>query len=238
MRDKIYLALLVILLLAAQGTEAQRMNSRWVDASFGINSTWIVNQNAYGNSEMDYSTTFGLTGGVGFSHFATENWGYKCTFLLSSLGQRYSGSQETGDAKRKLKLTYVQVPLLVIRKMAMADYPTWIAFGPDFCFLVDAKQEFESNEGYRLRNPETMVSGNVKDRFNQFDLALNFSVNKIYPLKYTDNLMLLFSIDSAFGLLDMNAKDWQILNYSKVYKSSHSFYIGIKTGLVIKLSRR
>ena len=57
------LVIITIVILSAQ-VHAQQKRSVWVNVLSGINNTWIINQNAYGNQEVEYSSAFGLTGGA------------------------------------------------------------------------------------------------------------------------------------------------------------------------------
>jgi len=237
MKAKIHLLILAVLLLIVYGVNAQTPNSNWADASVGLNSTWIINQNVYGNMRMEYSTTFGMTGGLGYCHIANDKFAFKSSIGICTLGQKYNASQENEYATRTLKLTYLQIPLLFMRNMPLASDFTWVAIGPELLFLVGLKHEFKASSGYILESPDFLIPGNPKDKFKTFDMALNFSLNKMYQLKETNKLMFLFTVNTTIGLLDINAKEWQIPNLVGDYRSSHNFYIGIKTGLMYKLPK-
>jgi len=217
---------------------SQDEGTYYLDARGGFNSIWIANQNAYGNMEMPYGTTFGLTGGLGFSYFA-DGWAFNSAPVFSQMGQIYSGEQNGGTAERTLKLNYIQVPLMAMYEIKYTQNPTWIAFGPELSFLLSAKQDYMRTGGYELPKPENLIIGitDVKDRFKPFDLGLAFAVNKLYELNYSDKFMLLLSFNTGFGLLDINSKDWHTPNPKGIYKGSHNFYIGLKGGLLFKLSK-
>ncbi len=216
---------------------SQEEKSIWIDAKAGLNSVWVVNQNAYNNKEMDYSTTFGLSAGMGVNYFLNEGWGLNFSPGYIQLGQNYSDNTSTGDVTRKLKLAYIQLPFLLMRKVPMTNDPTWIAFGPDIMILTGAKQDFKINSGaYPLNNPDGMISGDIKRRFNPVDIALDFSVNKMFELVSNDNMMFLLSFNSSVGLLDISSKDWQLPNLHGEYKGSHNFYFGLKAGLMFRVS--
>ncbi len=216
---------------------AQDEGSYYIDARAGFNSIWIANQNAYGNMEMPYGTTFGLTGGLGFSYFG-DGWAFNTAPVFAQMGQVYSGEQNGGEAERKVKLNYLQVPLLAMYEVKYMQNPTWIAFGPELSFLLSAKQDYMRTGGYTLPKPENLVIGitDVKDRFKSVDLGLAFAVNKLYEMNYSDRFMLLLSFNTGIGLLDINSKDWQIANPKGEYSGSHNFYVGLKAGLLFKVS--
>jgi len=227
----------IVMLVYSFNVMAQQTRSLWVNGSAGLNSSWILNQSAYGNQEMAYASTLGLTGGVGVNYFIDKEWGLSGSTFMSRLGQNYSGVQAGADAKRKVKLTYIEVPLMLMRQIPDLEYPTWISAGPDFMILMNAKQEYSREGGSELPNPAGMATGDVTDRFKPFDIALNFSLNRMIDLNYSRNVMLLFSINSSLGLLDINGANWQLENTHNIYASSHNFYIGAKFGLIFKAAR-
>jgi hypothetical protein len=229
--------ILIFLLLLTVEVKSQQAHSVWINAVSGINNSWIINQNAYGNPEFEYSTTFGLTGGLGATYFYKRHWGLNGSLMVSKLGQNYSGVQAGGDADRKISLTYLEIPLMIMRDIPGMPYPTWISYGPDVLILLNANQKYSRIGGNPIRNPEGMIDGNVKVRYKFADIALSFSVNRMYNLDYFRKIMLLFSANTAFGLTDINSKDWQIPNSHDIYSGSHNFYIGVKVGLMFKVAR-
>ncbi len=239
MNKKIQILCLVTLFMAVFSlkVKAQQVGSLWVNAIAGGNNTWIVNQNAYGNQEMEYAPTFGITGGVGMSYFHDRNWGYNGSVFFSNLGQKYSGYQGGGKAIRNVKLSYLEVPLLAMKNLPEMFYPTWISFGPDIMILLDAKQDYTREGGSPLPNPEGMSNSDTKERFNTVDVAVNLSLNRMYTLDYFQKLMFLISINSSFGLIDINKSSWQIPNTHSYYGKSHNFYIGVKAGIMFKVKR-
>jgi len=238
MKLKILCLLPVILLIFTVSSRSQQVNSFWLHGITGLNSIWILNQNAYGNPEMAYATTFGLTGGLGASYFMSREWGMNGSLYLSKLGQNYSGEQSGAMADRKVKLTYLEMPVLFMRQIPYMNYPTWISAGPGIRFLLKANQEYSREEGGQpLPNESGMMDGDVTDRFKPIDIALNFSINRMVELNYSRSIMFIFSFDSSFGLTDINDSDWQIPNTHGEYAGSHNFYIGVKAGLMFKAAR-
>ena len=156
---------------------------------------------------------------------------------MSRLGQNYSGEQGGASAKRKVRLTYIEVPFMWMRQIPYREYPTWISAGPNIMVLVKANQEYSRDGGSKLPNPDGMASGEVTERFKPVDVALNFSLNRMVELTYSRSIMFLFSINSSFGLLDINSKEYQLPNTHDIYASSHNFYIGVKFGLMFKVGR-
>ena len=243
MKNFIFILISIMLVIATQDLQAQRSRSLWANQSLwvngmvGANSNWIINQNAYGNQEIEYAPTFGLTAGGGVNYFYTRDWGYSGSIYVSKLGQNYSGWQAGAKARRDVKLLYVEVPLLLMKQILYRNYPTWVAFGPDILILMNAKQDYSRNGGVALPNPEGMKSGDITERFNPVDIALNFSLNRMVDFNNDRRKMFLFSINSSIGLTDINRVPWQIQNTHKEYGAGRNFYIGFKAGMIFKISK-
>jgi hypothetical protein len=234
---KKYIMRLVIVFLISLSikVQAQQSGSVWVNAITGVNNTWIINQNAYGNQEVEYSSAFGMTGGVGMSYFYNRKWGFNGSVLASKLGQNYKGYQAGAMADRKVKLLYLEIPLVVMKDVLGMQYPTWISFGPDILILLNAKQEYSREGGSNLSNPEGMMAGDAMDKFKKADIAVNLSLNRMYALNYSRKMMLLLSLNSALGLTDINESAWRIPNKHNEYGKSNNFYIGMKVGIMYKV---
>lgn len=233
----------IALMLCSLGSQAQKSralwtnNSLWVNGMVGTSNNWIANQNAYGNQEIEYAPTVGFSGGVGANYFKNRDWGYSGSLFVSQLGQNYKGYQAGAMAKRQLKLYYVEVPLSLMKQILYRNYPTWIAFGPNIMILLNARQNYSRDGGTALPFPEGMMAGNITSRFNPVDVAMNFSINRMVDFNSDRRKMFLFSINSSFGLLDINKPNWQIPNTHKQYGSGHNFYIGFKAGMIFKLTK-
>ena len=104
MKKFISIIISILELVLSQKVNSQQVGSVWLNGAIGLNSNWILNQNAYGNSEMAYSTSLGFTGGIGVNLFNSRKWGMRSSFLMTKLGQNYSGDQNGAEAIRKVKL--------------------------------------------------------------------------------------------------------------------------------------
>lgn len=217
--------------------QAQPRRSYWINGVAGLNSNWIMNQNAYGNPEMEYSTTFSPTGGVGISYFYDRQRGYSASLYLSKMGQNYAGEQAGAVAIRKVKLTYIEMPLQLMMQLPNMQNTTWIAFGPDIMILINAKQEYSREGGNPLPNLVGMASGNAIERFKRADVAVNISLNQMYNVNYYRRAMFLFSINTAVGITDINKPEWQIPNLHGNYGKSRNFYIGVKAGMMFRIAK-
>jgi hypothetical protein len=229
-----------VLFLLSVNLFAQRSKSLWIDAKVGVNNIWIMNQNAYGNPEMNYATSFGFTESLGVSYFVTDQWAFGTSVGLTKIGQNYSGIQSMGEADRKVNLLYIELPLMLMRKLSMGyNNPTWLALGPDFMILARANQEYSRTGGDPLPNPEGMAYANITNRFKPVDIAIRFAINQMYGLEFenSDKLNFLLSLNSAIGLTDINSQPYQTENTHNDYSASHNFYVGLKAGIMFRPSR-
>jgi hypothetical protein len=225
----------LICILSLRG-QAQQPKSFWIAATGGANTSLIVNQNAYGNGEMDYATTVGPTLGPGMGYFVSNKWGINTSANWARLGQNYRGMQSSGDATRKLKLDYLEFHLLAMRRILNSDQPVWIAFGPELMVLLAARQEYHRENGSPLPKSEYMLQGNtdITSRFRPVDIALNIALNRMFDVYKNRKFMLLITANMAYGLTDINRKDWSIPNIQGIYAGSHNFYIGIRAGVMYR----
>jgi len=235
---KFFLSLITIfLLLNFAAVQAQQSHSYWIYGVAGLSSNWILNQNAYGNPEMDYSTTFGPSVEAGFNYFLTDRLGLDGSLMMINLGQNYAGLQAGGNAERKVKLTYFEVPLSLMINIPYMHFPTWLSFGPDFMVLLNAQQKYKRDGGSPLPYPDRMASGEIMDRFKRTDIAVHFAMNKMFSVNNSSKVMILLSVNSALGLTDINNKEWQKPNSQGDYGRARNFYIGIKAGVMYKINK-
>ena len=234
-----YIQFLVVILMLLNSFDivAQHRRSLWINGITGVNGSLTINQNAYGNPEMAYAPTVGLTGGMGMSYFYDKKTAFNGSILYTKLGQNYSGVQAGGHAKRGIKLAYLEVPLMVMKQITVMRFPAWIALGPDVMVLLNANQLYSREGGNALQNPEWMASGIITDRFKRVDFAINASVSQFVDLKWYRKTILLLTLNTAIGLTDINSYEWQIPNSHGVYGRSYNFYMGFKVGLMFEAMR-
>jgi len=236
MRISLKLITAIIILIVCQVTvaPAQPSRSTWLTTGIGFNSDWIINQNVYGNQELAYSTKFGFTANLGISHFIDREYGLSTGIGIITLGQNYHGEQGEAQATRKVNLNYIQVPLLAMRQLADPKHPCWLSVGPQLMFLTSARQVYSREDGLQLPNPEYLPEGtvDVAKWYKPFDVMLNVGVTNIYEMRTNDWMRMSLSFNGAFGLLDINAKEYQIPNIHETYKASHNFYLSAQIGLI------
>ena len=161
-----------------------------------------------------------------------EKTGYSVGLGFMNLGQNYSGVMSEGDASRKVNLYYIQVPVMGMYGFSAFRDKKWILFGPQFMFLLHASQYFSRSGGNPLPFPENMPIGttDISKRFKPVDVMLAVEIPKVFSFGSGKKLSYFFSVKTAYGLTDINSKDYQIPNSSSVYKASHNFYFGVNLG--------
>jgi hypothetical protein len=239
MKKKFTLIILALVLFSPVFTIGQRSNFYLFSLDFGINSTWILNQNMYGNPEMAYSSKFGLSGVATYRHFI-NGYGYSIGAGLENLGQKYSGEMAGAAAKRRVNLTYVQIPVMGIYNLGGKSQRTWLSFGPQFMFLVSAQQDFKREAGTIIPKPEMLNPGStdVFSRFNPIEVMLAFELTHIFistslnksSYRSENKAKWSASFKGALGLTDINSTAFQVNNTHNLYGGSHNFYMGINIG--------
>lgn len=219
---------------------AQQKNSVYVEPVVGFHTRWIVNQDIYGNAEMDYATTYGMSGGFRISYFPDSDIGLNAGFGYRKMGQNYEGDQRGASAKRQVRLDYIQMPLMVMFALSGHEYPTWFSVGPNFCFLTKANQYFTRDSGGApLINPEYLPEGEiaVDDRYNKFDLMVAIEFNKMFRLDLIPRTTLNCTLETAYGIFDINSKPYRIPNIRGIYEGSHNMFIGLRFGLMFNATK-
>lgn len=232
---------LVIILACPMITVGQVNNFSFLSFDFGANNTWILNQNMYGNPELNYNLKFGFSGGASYKYFANK-FGYSVGLGLGSFGQRYSGNMVGADAKLRINQVYLELPVLGMYKLGGNKQQTWISCGPQLMYLLSAQQDFQRDNGQLIPEPEMLNPGStdVINRFNIVDIMLAVEVTHIYAYKFTNvrpfksnqKTIWMLSLKSAIGLTDINSPDFKVSSTRNLYAGSHNFYLGVNIGFM------
>jgi len=235
MKNLVFLLLFAGILVFTNRVNSQPSNSTWLTSSVGLNSTWLMNQNSYGNPEMDYGTKFGLSGSIGLNHYLDSKYGLSTGIGFGNFGQSYMGEQKGAKASRKVNLNYIMVPLIGMKQLCDPHHPCWLTFGPQIMILTSAKQKYSrENAEEPLPYPEYLPEG-VKDVtkwYKPVDVMLNVGFTNLYYLRTNDDMRLMLSFNAALGLFDINSKDYQLSTKGEAYKGSRNFYMGVNLGLM------
>lgn len=231
-----YILFLILLHFVITGYSQQK-RTLWIHAIGGVNSSWIANQNAYGNPEFEYATTFKLSAGGGFTYYINDKLGISAQGFTTGMGQNYAGEQRGGRALREVQFQYIEIPVLVHWRLAEKKEMMWFTLGPDLLIMQSANQTYNRRGGRPLQNPDGMKEGDVLERYNTTDVALNLGLNKMIKLNYKGSFLLLLTFNTAFGAIDLNKEGWKTENLHGVYRQSNNYYFGIKAGLMQRIGR-
>ncbi len=240
---KLVLALLAFLLLTGFSALAQK--GLYFGLAGTIQSTWIINQNNYGLSEMDYKSTFGGAGNLNIGYDFTNHLGLKLEIGYSKMGQDYTDSRTDSlkkqfDFTRDIKLNYLTIPILFKYRTGGAIAKFFVALGPQFNMLLSAKQTYNVNGqpfvfDLRTVSGQTFQVGkeDIKERYSSMDIVARADFGlEITLVKY---LMIDFGATVGYGLMDLNATDYRLQDHSGNYHPSHSASGGLTLGLNFRL---
>ncbi|NVO20888.1 MAG: outer membrane beta-barrel protein [Bacteroidetes bacterium] len=237
MKKTLLLSLTIGFLFHVQTAKTQPSPSAWLTANAGINSIWLLNQNSYGNPEMEYGTKFGLSGDIGLNYYLNNKYGFSTGIGLGNFGQSYVGEQAGEKATRKVNLNYIKVPVMGMKQLSDPQHPCWLSFGPEILILTSASQKYTRVGGSEgLPNPGYFVPGkhDVTKWYKPMDIMLKAEVTNIYYMGTDDSKRFMLSVMGAFGLMDVNSNDpkYHVVRTGQTYKGSHNFYLGVKAGIM------
>lgn len=170
-------ALLTLVVVIATMTMMRAQTGLHLGVQGQFNSTWILNQNSYEGSQMDYEYRFGPCGGITLGYNWLDNYGIQLEFNYASMGQYYSDlirdygpyqdplhpTQQTAVLTyRNIDLNYIQVPVLF--KYMEGDKKDAIKYhmygGLQFGYLLSATQAYTADiddNGKQVAIPQTVA---------------------------------------------------------------------------------
>jgi hypothetical protein len=233
---KIYFLLIIGLIALTGPAMAQK------ELYFGLGGTglssWTTNQNNYGLPfEMDYSMTFGGSGNINAGFEFNKHLGIKLEIGYSKMGQNYKDQIGDSTYTRKIKMNYLQIPLLFKYRTGGEVAKFYFLVGPQFNLLLSANQKYLRNdtpEMGEINNPNTnkpIVIGesDIKDRYTSYDIMGRIDVG--VDIEFTKNLFMNVGLTMAYGFMDINATDWRINDKDGNYNASHNIYGGFNVGI-------
>jgi opacity protein-like surface antigen len=231
---KFYSALLALLLLASFPALAQK--GFYVGAAVTEQSTWITNQNNYGRPEMDYKNTFGFGYNLNIGYDFTNHLGIKMEVGSAQFGQDYTDKVGDSTFERSVKLNHLQIPIMLKYRIGGPILKFYVAVGPQFDFLMSAKQTYMLN-GQQFSDTTETTTGkkfdigkeDIKERFSSMDVFARADLGlEVMIIKH---LMIDFGLKLGYGLMDLNAADYRIKDHSGAYHPSHEVFGGLTLGV-------
>ena len=202
-----------------------------------MNSIWILNQNNYEYSEMDYEYKFGPNGGLTLGYNWEDNFGIQVEFNYAQMGQDYSDimkdfgpTEDTSKPELQTKvltyryvdLNYLQVPILF--KYMEGDTKDAIKYqllgGLQLGYLLSAEQTYTAD--VMNIDPDDQKPVDIAPQSGVPDFRGNASVNGTdyfqkldvgllldvgADIYVNDKLYFSPSFRGYYGFFDINAKE-------------------------------
>lgn len=214
----------------------------------------IINQNNYGQSEMDYlqgySPIYGLTLGLDLSNQHL----IRLEPQLLSIGQPYDDQIAGATLNKEVKLDYIHIPLTYTyvvnggKKGENQGVNFFITLGVYAGILNDASMDLSINNQtasflefstFGGGNPNTatlttLLQGSLnptdyKELYNSVDFGGNFGFG--IQAFLTEKLKLSLELRTGVSLGDINAEAWRLNNKDGNYGASRNLYGGLLLGL-------
>ena len=242
MKKKLLIIPLIILLSVS--VHAQKGHELIIGAGGSLSSVWIMNQNFYGEPELNYAPKMGYGGSFNMGYNFTENLSVAFELNYALQGQKYEDKQVMEgvkyDAARDITLTYLHIPLFF--KYAFGTSSTKFRFmvGPQFSKLLDATQTY-TRDGKTLGTEAVNKEGktfktdakDIKDRFIDNDLGLVLDVGA--DIHLSDKFFVSPGFRVNYGFNDINAEAYRINDLDGEYSPSHNVVAGFFISINYKI---
>lgn len=236
---KIYSLIFLALFLASGPVVAQKQLYFGLQGT--VMSTLITNQNNYGlpdkYPDMDYKVTFGGAGNVNIGFDFNKHIGLLLQVGYGKLGQRFTDLINDTTITRNIKLNYLQIPLLFKYRSTGEVARFYVMAGPQFDFLLSAKQTYYKNDASfndevfnpKLKRFVKISEETITDRFSSYDIFARLDLG--VDISIVKNLFINAGLSFAYGLTDINAKDWRLPDSKGNYNASHNVAVGFNIGI-------
>lgn len=238
------LSILAISLFLTFSIFAQKGHELIVGVSGAVTSVWIMNQNFYGEPELDYAPKTGYAVSFNLGYNFTENLSFMTEAQYSIQGQKYEDKQTIGgvkyNAERDISLTYLNFPLFIKYAFGTASTKFRFMVGPQFSKLLDATQTY-TRDGKTLGTEAEDLNGNsfltdaedITDRFISNDVSIALDVGA--DIHLSDNFFLSPGFRMNYGFKDINAEAYRIKDIDGEYSPSHNVWGGLYISINYKI---
>lgn len=234
----------VALFIFSSSLMAQKGKELIVGANGAMTGVVIMNQNFYGEPEVDYAPKMGYAASFNLGYHFSERLGIMGEFQYSLQGQKYEGDQTIDgviyDVVRDIDLRYINLPLFF--KFSSGDKLVRFRFlvGPQVGILLEATQKY-TRSGEKIGTLATDVDGNefvtdandITDRFDKYDFGIAGDVGADFHL--SDVLCLTAGLRANYGFRDLNARAYRIDDLNGEYTPSHNVWGGLYFGIQYKI---
>ncbi len=193
---------LLTLVIVVSLTAASYAQEFKVGLGGGIYSTWLINTNASDQGDdLDFAATFGGQVGLDMMYYFQDNIGLSFGLLFSGHNQKYQGADQSGNDiyEAKVKIRYLDVPVLL--RFGGGSKGAYFEFGPQFGFLMSAKDEFT---GKGSLAGVTVSDANTKESLKSSNVSgiLGFGVD----IEASENVIITTGLRLGYGFTDVTAE--------------------------------
>jgi len=235
---KLYSALVALLLMTTIPAIAQK--GLYFGIAGTVQDTWMTNQNNYGRSPLDYQPTFGGSGNINIGFDFTNHLGIKVELGYGQFGQEYKKTITDSAFTRNVKMNYFMLPVMLKYRTGGALAKFYIAVGPQFDFLLSAKQSYLLNgkaflDTIQDLSGKSFIAGDegIKDRFASMDVLARLDLG--VEITIVKKLMIDLGVKLGYGLMDLNDTDFRIKDNDGNYKATHIVTGGLTLGINYRL---
>ena len=232
------------ILLCFFNSMAQKGKELIFGAGTAITSTWIMNQNFYGEPEVDYAPKVGYAVSLNLGYNFTENMSAITELQYSLQGQKYEGKQNIDgtkyEVKRDINLRYFNIPVLFKYAFGTDDVKFRFLAGPQIGILLEATQDY-TRDGQKLGDelidldgePFVPYASNITDRFEHIDFSLVVDVGA--DIHLSDKFYVSAGLRGNYGFKDINAPAYRLQDLDREYTPSKNIWGGIYVSINYKL---
>ncbi len=240
-----------VLFLISAKVNAQKGKELILGVGGAITSTWIYNQNFYGEPECDYAPKYGYAGSFNLGYNFTEHIALLTELQLSHQGQKYKddedgqvwGGNNFQVVERDIKLYYLNIPVFFKYMFGTQSTQFRVMVGPQFGILMDAEQEYLRTEGNSsdLKRRSTYVDDkngknfdvttpNIKNRIEPLDIGIALDVGA--DISLSDKFYISAGLRFNYGFKDVNTDPYKLENYKgEPYEPSNNIWGGLYLGI-------
>ncbi len=241
---KYVLLITTAILLISFNSMAQKGKELIFGAGTAITSTWIMNQNFYGEPEVDYAPKMGYAVSFNIGYNFTENISAIAELQYSLQGQKYEGKQNINgqkcEVKRDINLRYFNIPLFFKYAFGTEDVKFRVLAGPQIGILLEATQDY-TRDGQKQGGPVYDLDGeefipytsNITDRVTHIDISMAVDVGA--DIHVSDKFYVSAGIRGNYGFKDINAPAYRLQDLDREYKASQNVWGGLYVSFNFKL---
>lgn len=241
----------VVSLCDAQSTSylTGKKSHDFYGVSAGLLVVGIANQNNYGLQEMAYSIPMGYSVGATIGKDWKRRHRLEVGIQYATQGQSYADEINAVDAKKKIKMSYLQIPLVYkygvyLMSDTKREYLLHLGVGLQGGYLLtsdiewtqdgDSKSMYDfltSGPNAHQRSLESILGQDgepdaYKDLYQDWDASGVATLGVVY--KSSLDWMLELEFRATYGMIDINDEDWRYNNRNDEYGASKNFSSGIR----------